>query len=60
MWSRADPTDLLAFCCPPAIVTIGFYLLSLLPGEIILALAVWTLASFPIGMLIGRFVLSKN
>jgi hypothetical protein len=45
---------------PPAIVIIAAILLFLMPSEVRIALAVWTLASFPIGVLFGHCVLSEE
>jgi hypothetical protein len=60
MWIRDDHINLTTTIAPPAGVAFGFYLLSLLPSEILVALTAWTLASFPIGVLIGHFILNEE
>jgi hypothetical protein len=45
---------------PPAIVAITALLLILMPSEVRVVLTVWTLASFPIGVLFGHCVLSED
>jgi hypothetical protein len=45
---------------PPAIVAITALLLIVLPSEVRVVLIVWTLASFPIGVLFGHYVLSED
>jgi hypothetical protein len=45
---------------PPAIVAITAFLLILIPNEVRVILTVWTLASFPIGILFGHCVLSED
>jgi len=45
---------------PPAIVAVTALLLALMPNEVRLFLAVWTLVSFPIGVLFGHFVLNQT
>jgi hypothetical protein len=45
---------------PPAIVAITALLLIVIPTEVRVVLIVWTLASFPIGVLFGHCVLSED
>jgi hypothetical protein len=45
---------------PPAIMAITALLLVLMPSEVWIALTVWTVASFPIGVLFGHCVLSEE
>ncbi len=45
---------------PPAIVAITALLLIFIPSEVRVILTVWTLASFPIGVLFGHCVLSED
>jgi hypothetical protein len=45
---------------PPAIIVLTAILLALVPIEVTIVLAVWTLASFPIGMLFGHCVLNEE
>jgi hypothetical protein len=45
---------------PPAIVAAAALFLILLPSELRLILTVWTLLSFPIGVLFGHCVLSED
>ena len=60
MWVRDDTLRLSTTLGPPAIVAAVFYLLSFLPQDVILALMAWTLASFPIGILVGHCVLKDE
>jgi hypothetical protein len=60
MWSEDESPGLIAICGPPVIVAITVYLLHFLPNEVLTFLAAWTLASFPIGVLIGHCVLSEE
>jgi hypothetical protein len=60
MWIRDNQIDLTATVGPSASLIFGFYLLSLLPSSLLVAVTAWTLASFPTGVLIGHFVLSDK
>jgi hypothetical protein len=43
-----------------AMAAAGVSLIFLLPGAVVTVLTVWTLASLPIGILIGHCVLNEN
>jgi len=45
---------------PPAVVATAALLMALMPSEVRLVLTIWTLASFPIGILFGRCVLKED
>ncbi|HEY0424290.1 MAG TPA: hypothetical protein VGC82_13295 [Rhodopila sp.] len=44
----------------PVIVACIIFLLHLMPGGLLAGLVLWTLASFPIGVLIGHCILSEE
>jgi hypothetical protein len=58
--SRIEQPGLIAIIGPPAIVAASLFLMHLLPNEMLTILTAWTLASFPIGVLIGHCVLSEE
>jgi hypothetical protein len=60
MMKKDEPVDLVSVLGPPAIVAITALLLILLPSEMRIALTVWVLVSFPIGILAGHCVLSEE
>jgi hypothetical protein len=60
MWSENEPPGVIAILGAPAVVALGAYVLHLLPNEVLAILTVWTLSSFPIGVLIGHCVLSEE
>jgi len=60
MWSEDKPFAYLGLLGPPAVVVISSVLLYFLPGEVLILLTAWVLASFPIGVLIGHCVLSEE
>ncbi|MDR3534093.1 MAG: hypothetical protein P4L90_26455 [Rhodopila sp.] len=60
MWNENEPPGLGSILGPPAIVAVGGFLLHLLPIEVLSILTAWTLASFPIGVLIGHCALSEE
>jgi hypothetical protein len=60
MGSQDEPLGLGSILGPPAIVAITACLLLLLPSEVQVVLTVWTLASFPIGVLFGHCALSEE
>jgi hypothetical protein len=45
---------------PSVMVVTGVFLVFLLPSEVLAILTVWTLASLPIGVLIGHCVLNEE
>lgn len=45
---------------PPLVVVITALLLAVIPTEVRIGLTVWTLVSFPIGVLFGHCVLSEE
>ncbi len=60
MGTQDESPGLVSVLGPPAIVAITALLLTLAPSEVRIALTVWTLASFPIGILFGHCVLSEE
>jgi hypothetical protein len=60
MQGPGDSAKWITAVVPPAMVTSGVLLLSLLPGQMLVILVMWTLASFPIGILIGHCVLNDE
>jgi hypothetical protein len=60
MWSEYESPGLIAILGPPALVTAGVLVLHMLPSQVLTFLMAWTLASFPIGVLIGHCVLSEE
>jgi hypothetical protein len=54
------PPGVVSVLGPPAIVAVTAFLLMLIPSEVRVILTVWTLVSFPIGVLFGRCVLSED
>jgi hypothetical protein len=52
--------DTVSVLGPPLIVAITALLLLVMPSELRIALTVWTLASFPIGILFGHCVLNEE
>ena len=57
MWRTQGPASVLM---PPLIVMIAGLMVAILPGEAWIGLMVWTLLSFPIGVLVGHCVLSET
>jgi hypothetical protein len=55
-----DSPGLVAILGPPAIVAITALMLIVIPSEVRVVLIVWTLASFPIGVLFGHYILSED
>ncbi len=60
MWNGDEPLGPMAILGPPALIVATICLLYFLPGEVLTFLTAWTLASFPIGILIGHCVLSEE
>jgi hypothetical protein len=60
MWSEDEPPGLLAILGPPGLVAVSAILMHYLPSEVLMFLTVWTLASFPIGVLIGHCALGEE
>jgi hypothetical protein len=60
MRSENEPFGLTAILGPAALVATGIFVLQLLPAQILDVLTAWTLASFPIGVLIGHCALSEE
>jgi hypothetical protein len=60
MGREDDSPGVVSVLGPPAIVAITAFLLILAPNEVRVILTVWTLASFPIGVLFGHCVLSED
>ncbi len=60
MGGQDESPGLVSVLGPPAIVAITALLLAMMPSEVRIALTVWTLASFPIGVLFGHCVLSEE
>jgi hypothetical protein len=60
MRRHAESPGFVSVLVPPAIVALAVIVLALMPIEVIVILAIWTLASFPIGILFGHFVLSEE
>jgi hypothetical protein len=55
-----EPPGLVSALGPPTVVAITAMLLIFVSNEVRIALTVWTLASFPIGVLFGHCVLSEE
>jgi hypothetical protein len=60
MWRQNDSPGMVSVLRPAAVVAIAVLLLALMPSEVWVALTIWTLASFPIGVLFGHCVLSEK
>jgi hypothetical protein len=60
MRTRYESPGLTAVIVPPAIVAASVFVLHFLPNEVLAILTVWTLASFPIGVLVGHCALSEE
>jgi len=60
MRSEHDTPGLIAILGPPTIVAGVVVLLHMLPNQVLIILTAWTLASFPIGVLVGHCVLSED
>jgi hypothetical protein len=60
MGSQNRSSRLVSIIGPPAILLISAYLMLMLPKEIQLVLTVWTLTSFPIGVLFGHCAFSEG
>jgi hypothetical protein len=60
MENGEDSPGLVAILGPPAIVAITALMLIVIPSEVRVVLIVWTLASFPIGVLFGHYILSED
>jgi hypothetical protein len=60
MGRRDESPGVVSVLGPPAIVAITAVLLVLIPSELRIVLTVWTLASFPIGVLFGHCMLSGD
>jgi hypothetical protein len=55
-----EPSGVASILGPPAIVAIAALLLALMPNEMRFVLTIWTLASFPIGALVGHCMLNDD
>jgi hypothetical protein len=60
MMRMDEPPGLVSALGPPTVVAITAMLLIFVSNEVRIALTVWTLASFPIGVLFGHCVLSEE
>jgi hypothetical protein len=60
MWSENKSLGPIALLGAPVLVGVSAFLLHFLPSEVLTFLTAWTLASFPIGVLIGHCVLSEE
>lgn len=60
MGSQDDSHRVVSLLGPPTVVGIAALLLIMLPSELRIALTIWTLASFPIGVLFGHCVLNDD
>jgi hypothetical protein len=60
MWREDEPPGLTAILVPPALVAVSAFLMHYLPSDVLMFLTAWTLASFPIGVLIGHCALSED
>ena len=60
MGKNKESPETVSVLGPPLIVAIAALLLAVMPSELRIALTVWTLASFPIGILFGHCVLSEE
>jgi hypothetical protein len=60
MSGNGDPAQSMTATARTAIVAAGVSLLFLLPIEVLTVLTVWTLASLPLGVLIGHCVLNEH
>ena len=58
--NKRNSPGVLSILGPAAIVAATAVLLTLMPSELRVVLTVWTLASFPIGVLFGHCVLSED
>ena len=55
-----EPVRLTAMLSLPVVVVGGMFVLRIVSTEVADVLTVWTLASFPIGMLVGHCVLREK
>jgi hypothetical protein len=60
MGTRDESPGVVSVLGPPTIVAVTALLLIVIPSEVRVVLTVWTLASFPIGVLFGHCVLSED
>ncbi len=60
MRSEDEPRRTMALFGPPLVVAACIFCLYILPYGVLAVLIAWTLASFPIGVLIGHCVLSEE
>jgi hypothetical protein len=60
MWSQDESPGVASIIGPPLIVAASVFVLHLLPGQVLTILTAWTLASFPIGVLIGHCALGED
>lgn len=60
MTREDDPPGLISLLVPPALVAMSAVLLALMSNDMLIALAVWMLVSFPVGVLFGHCVLSEE
>jgi hypothetical protein len=60
MGSQDESPGLVSIFGPPAAIAVSVSLLCFLPSQVQVVLTVWTLASFPIGVLFGHCVLSED
>jgi hypothetical protein len=60
MCCEDESPGLIAILGPPTLVAAALLVLHMLPSEVLTFLTGWTLASFPIGVLIGHCVLSEE
>jgi hypothetical protein len=60
IWREDEQRRLISSLGLPAVVAAGVFMLHMLPHEVLDFLMVWTLASFPIGVLIGHCVLREE
>ncbi len=60
MGQGTEPNRMVSILGPPAIVATTVLLLAWLPSEVWVGLALWTLLSFPVGVLFGHLVLRET
>ncbi|MEA2737390.1 MAG: hypothetical protein QOH05_697 [Acetobacteraceae bacterium] len=60
MWRGDEPPRLMAILGPPTLVAGSVFLMHTLPSAVLTFLTVWTLASLPIGVLIGHCALGEE
>ena len=60
MRSRDEPTALTRLIGPLAMLAATGIVLDLLPRDLLVFIAIWTLASFPIGVLVGHCIAKRE